>query len=161
MTRLLNRVISREEFRELKGIQKLAKPRPRREYVAPWMDSDLLGTRIEMLLPEYVHSLNEILEESAGARVGRKKKERDAIKKVAPLLRHVRIPTQVYLERISPGELDPHDNLPGGFKHWVDCIARAYGKKGDSRKDGIEWIYEQATDGQKYGLRIVVRGRLI
>ena len=35
------------------------------------------------------------------------------------------------------------DNLAGGCKELRDAIASAFGRKGDSEKDGFEWVYEQ------------------
>ena len=48
----------------------------------------------------------------------------------------------VRITRVSPRRLDD-DNLSGGCKQLRDAIASLLGRKGDSEKDGLRWIYEQ------------------
>ena len=158
MTRLLNRVLTREEFREMSGKPK--RPGKPRSLVEMWSDKDLLGTRVELWLPLEIES-------EANSREHWRKKharasdQQDWIEAWSGLFRHVRLPTDVALARIAPRQLDS-DNLASGFKAVRDAIARTYGRDdADWRKDSVRWHYMQEQQGKKYGVRIVVRGKLI
>lgn len=51
-------------------------------------------------------------------------------------------PLLVRITRHGGRTLDT-DNLAGGCKELRDAIASAFGRKGDSEKDGFTWIYAQ------------------
>ena len=63
-------------------------------------------------------------------------------------------PGRVVLTRYSSAEMDD-DNLPASMKAIRDGIADAAGAKSDSRKDGWDWVYQQAKCPPKKGHVIV------
>jgi hypothetical protein len=64
------------------------------------------------------------------------------------------LPVEVTIIRLSPGELDQHDNLPGSAKHVTDSIAEWFGHP--DKSPGFTWRFEQRK-ARHYavGIRIV------
>jgi hypothetical protein len=78
----------------------------------------------------------------------RKKLQRDVVTRHLAGYPKPQLPVTVFLTRVAPGRLDPHDNLPSSMKHVVDAIAAWMGV--DDGSDGVKWLYDQknAQKGQ-------------
>ena len=71
----------------------------------------------------------------------RKKLHRDVVTRHLEGFPKPTLPATIFLTRIAPGRLDPHDNLPSSMKHVVDAIAAWIGvDDGDGR---LRWLYDQ------------------
>ena len=71
-------------------------------------------------------------------------------------LRAMPLPVVVTLTRITPRELDGHDNLRMGLKSAVDELAKRLGVKNDA-DHRIEWRYAQERGGvREYAVRVSI-----
>lgn len=73
----------------------------------------------------------------------------------------ITIPCAIVLTRISPRELDSHDNLPMSLKYCADALAeylvpgKAVGRADDCKE--IVWAYKQEKGGvREYAIRIEI-----
>lgn len=64
------------------------------------------------------------------------------------------LPAEITITRLSPGELDSHDNLPGSSKHVADAIAKGFGIPDNDK--GFTWLFDQRkARNYAVGIRIV------
>jgi hypothetical protein len=69
-------------------------------------------------------------------------------------------PATITFVRVSPRELDSHDNLASCFKYMVDELSRRLGFK-DDRKAPIEWRFAQERGPPRtMQVRVEMRGTL-
>lgn len=69
------------------------------------------------------------------------------------------LPVVVTVTRISPRQLDAHDNLPRSAKAVVDQIAEWLGTKDNN--PGIQWMYRQRSAGKGvYACEITVESAM-